>query len=193
MSVSQPGNITVIPASTKTGHATIEALLADPRKPKVTGYYRDLSRVPEALSANPNFGAVKGDIEDEPTLSFHGADAVLAITPPRVKGHDDLVEFAKKTSENIKGAVLNSKSVKRLAYLSSMGAECEKGTVSNSGLPLRGYSLIIPHLPLTPIVSGPVAGCQYRLPEPPAHLGRVTRHIPQRNVLPTMGTKLPVQ
>lgn len=128
MSVSQPSNITVIPASTKTGHATVEALLADPRKPKVTGYYRDLSRVPEALSANPNFVAVKGDIVDGSTLSFQGADAVLAVTPPRVQGHDDLVEFAKTTSENIKGAVLNSKSVKRLAYLSSIGAECEKGT-----------------------------------------------------------------
>ena len=177
MSISQPRNITVIPASTKTGHATVEALLADPRKPKVTGYYRDLSRVPEALSANPNFVAVKGDIDHGSTLSFQGADAVLAITPPRVKGHDDLVEFAKKTSENIKEAVLNSKSVKRLAYLSSIGAQCDKDVVSSSGLPFHDYDLIISNPPPFPqptkfsqLLSRD--GGTHSLPETPTHQKR---------------------
>ena len=36
--------ITVIPASTKVGQATIQALLADPWSPRVRGVYRDTAK-----------------------------------------------------------------------------------------------------------------------------------------------------
>lgn len=126
MAVSETLRLVVLPASTKTGRAVIEALLSDPRKPKVTGYYRDLARVPANLLASPDFKAVQGDICDGSTLDFEGADAVLAITPPRTDG-EDVEEHARVSSQNVKYAVMSTKSVKRLVYLSSMGAQFETG------------------------------------------------------------------
>src|SRR5690242_13569983 len=53
-------HITVVPASPKTGQATIRALLADPSNPTVKGYYRDLSKVPAEFKSDPRFEAVQG-------------------------------------------------------------------------------------------------------------------------------------
>lgn len=121
-------HITVAPASTKAGQATIEALLADSAGPTVTGVYRNLSRVPAQFSSNPNFKAVQGDVQDGASLDFSGADAVLAITPPQFH-ESDIVADARKMSENMKAAAQKA-GIKRLVLLSSAGAELEKGTVS---------------------------------------------------------------
>ncbi|KAL8367236.1 hypothetical protein RB599_010290 [Gaeumannomyces hyphopodioides] len=119
-------HITVAPASTKAGRATIEALLADSAGPTVTGVYRNLSRVPAQFSPNPNFKAMQGDVQDGASLDFSGADAVLAITPPQFH-ESDIVADARKMSENMKAAAQKA-GIKRLVLLSSVGAELEKGT-----------------------------------------------------------------
>ncbi|KAL1839881.1 hypothetical protein VTJ49DRAFT_1016 [Mycothermus thermophilus] len=120
-------HITVVPASPKTGQATIRALLADPSGPAVRGYYRNLSKVPADFQSNPRFEAVRGDVEDAATLDFSGSDAVLNITPP-LFDERDIVEHARLVSENVKAAVKKAASVKRLVYLSSAGAQYDHGT-----------------------------------------------------------------
>ncbi|KAL2129131.1 hypothetical protein VTI74DRAFT_8193 [Chaetomium olivicolor] len=118
--------ITVVPASPKTGQAAIRALLADPSKPSVKGYYRDLAKVPEDFKAHPHFEAVKGDVENAGTLDFSGSDTVITITPP-IFDEQDSVAHAKLVSENVKNAVQKA-GVKRLVYLSSAGAQYDHGT-----------------------------------------------------------------
>ncbi|KAJ2898360.1 hypothetical protein MKZ38_003988 [Zalerion maritima] len=119
-------SILVVPASTRAGAAAISSLLSDPRKPVVTGVYADLDAVPAGFLANPDFKAVKGDVCDGGSLGFEGADAVLAITPPRLDG-ENLEDHARTSSENVRDAVMGTRSVKRLAYLSSLGAQFENG------------------------------------------------------------------
>ncbi|GAB1196544.1 hypothetical protein APSETT444_005816 [Aspergillus pseudonomiae] len=122
--------IAVVPASPKTGQAAIRALLNSTETTTpitVKGVYRDLSRVPEEFLSNPHFQAVKGDVSDAASLDLTGADAVLAITPPRYDGSDFLA-CARTASENTRLAIQKSGSVKRLVLLSSMGAEHESGT-----------------------------------------------------------------
>ena len=125
--------ITVIPASTKTGRAVTRALLDESTTASlsVQGVYRDLNRVPLEFTAHQNFTAVQGDLADSRTLDVRDADAVLAITPPRLDG-SDIFENAKIVSENIKIAVQRTGTVKRLVLLSSAGAQFEHGTVSIS-------------------------------------------------------------
>lgn len=123
--------IAVVPASPKTGQATIHALLNSTQTTKpisVKGVYRDLSRVPEEFLSNPHFQAVKGDVSDATSLDLTDVDAVLAITPPRYDG-SDILACARTASENTRLAIQKSGSVKRLVLLSSIGAEHESGTV----------------------------------------------------------------
>ncbi|KAH6612918.1 hypothetical protein B0J18DRAFT_70750 [Chaetomium sp. MPI-SDFR-AT-0129] len=121
-------HITVVPASPKTGLATIRALLADPRQPSIRGYYRDLSKVPAELAAqHPRFEAVQGDVEDVDTLDFAGSDAVFNITPPVYVEGKDIVEHARVVSENVKTAVEKA-GVRKVVLLSSVGAQYESGT-----------------------------------------------------------------
>ncbi|KAK4118849.1 NAD(P)-binding protein [Parathielavia appendiculata] len=120
-------HITVVPASPKTGQATIRSLLADPFNPTVRAYYRDLSKVPSELKSNPRFEAVKGDVEDAGSLDFSGSDAVLNITPPLYE-EKDIIAHARLVSENVKAAVKKAESVKRLVLLSSVGAQYAHGT-----------------------------------------------------------------
>jgi len=124
--------VTVVPASPKTGLATIRALLSDPAQPtlQVKGYYRDLSRVPAELMANPRFQAVQGDVEDAATLDFSGSAAVFNITPPLYE-EKEVVPHARLVSENVKAAIAKAGSVTRLVLLSSVGAQYDQGTVSS--------------------------------------------------------------
>ncbi|KAK4149280.1 hypothetical protein C8A00DRAFT_38129 [Chaetomidium leptoderma] len=119
--------VTVVPASPKTGQATIRTLLADPSNPTVKGYYRDLSKVPAEFTSNPRFEAVKGDVEDAGSLDFSGSDTVLNITPPLYE-EKDIIAHARLVSENVKAAVKKAASVKRLVLLSSVGAQYDHGT-----------------------------------------------------------------
>ncbi|KAL2257809.1 hypothetical protein VTK26DRAFT_9151 [Humicola hyalothermophila] len=120
--------ITVAPASPRTGLATIRALLASPAATKVIGVYRDLSRVPAELAADPRFQAVRGDVEDAGSLDFAGSDAVLSITPPLYHSTQDVIAHARAVSENVKAAVARAGTVKRVVLLSSAGAQYESGT-----------------------------------------------------------------
>lgn len=135
MAKSESLAIIVIPASTKTGRAVIETLLRDTRQPKVRGYYEDLEEVPGEFLASPNFKATEGDVCDRSSLDFEGADAVLAMTPPRMDG-EDMEKHARISSQNIRHAIMSTKSVKRLVYLSSVGAQFDTGVVSTSPTPL---------------------------------------------------------
>jgi uncharacterized protein YbjT (DUF2867 family) len=121
--------ITVVPASPRTGQAAIRALLADASNPTVKGYYRDLAKVPAEFTSNPRFEAVQGNVEDAATLDFAGSDAVFNITPPLYEDQD-IVAHARLVSENVKAAVKKADSVQRLVLLSSMGAQYDHGTVS---------------------------------------------------------------
>jgi uncharacterized protein YbjT (DUF2867 family) len=118
--------ITVVPASTKTGVATIKSLLSKPVQ--VRGIYRDLSKVLPSFSAEPNFSAVEGNASEKGTLDLTGSDVVLVIIPPVFDGRD-LIEHAEKVSSNIKTAIELAGNVKRLVLLSSGGAEFSEGVV----------------------------------------------------------------
>lgn len=122
--------VTVIPASTKTGHAAIESLLAS-KSPElsVLGIYRDLNKVPEKLKTKSQFEARHGDVATEPSLDFAGSDVVVAITPPLMFTSDDPIPGAKSLANNVKEAISRSSTVRRVVYISSMGAQYEKGVV----------------------------------------------------------------
>ncbi|KAK8093693.1 hypothetical protein PG997_000378 [Apiospora hydei] len=125
-------HIVVLPASPKTAQSTIRALLADPSAPTVTGVYRDPRRAPAEFRSHPRFKAVQGDIADAPSLDgvFARADAVATITPPLYANADPIAK-ARELAGNVKHAVLGgggSSSVKRLVYVSSVGAQFEHGT-----------------------------------------------------------------
>jgi uncharacterized protein YbjT (DUF2867 family) len=122
-------HITVVPASPKTGQATIRSLLADARNPTVRGVYRDLAKVPAEFKSHPRFEAVQGSVEEASSLDLSGSDAVLNITPPLYVEERDIVAHARLVSENVKAAVQKAASVKRLVLLSSVGAQYDHGTV----------------------------------------------------------------
>ncbi|KAK3984513.1 hypothetical protein QBC44DRAFT_336899 [Cladorrhinum sp. PSN332] len=120
--------ITIIPASTRVGTATIRSLLASPTPPAIIAYYRNLSSVPEEFLTNPNLTAKQGDIEDPSSLDFSGSDAVLSITPIWHDGRD-VVQVAKQVSENVKNKIEETgDKVKRLVILSSVGGQYTEGT-----------------------------------------------------------------
>ncbi|KAF3805461.1 hypothetical protein GCG54_00002806 [Colletotrichum gloeosporioides] len=122
--------IVVVPASPKTGQATIRALLEDASELTVTGVYRDIGRVPAEFMEHPRFKAVKGDVANVGSLKFSGADAVVTITPPLHSESKPLTR-AREMAANVKYAIgMAGDSVKRLIYISSVGAQLEHGTVS---------------------------------------------------------------
>ncbi|CEO58393.1 hypothetical protein PMG11_03122 [Penicillium brasilianum] len=116
--------VTIVPASTKTGEAAIRSLLSKPVQ--VRGIYRDLSKVPAAFSAEAKFSAVEGNASEKGALDLTGSDAVLAIIPPVFDGRD-LLEHAETISSNIKTAIELAGNVKRLVLLSSVGADFSEG------------------------------------------------------------------
>ncbi|KAK7978605.1 hypothetical protein PG996_004660 [Apiospora saccharicola] len=128
-------HIVIIPASTKTGQATIRTLLADAPAPTVTGVYRDVHRAPAEFIDNPRFTAVQGDVTDAKSLLapaldcyFERADAVATITPP-LHNETDPIAKAREAALNVKQAVSARRaSAKRLVYISSVGAQLEHGT-----------------------------------------------------------------
>ncbi|KAK6844216.1 hypothetical protein PG995_014326 [Apiospora arundinis] len=126
-------HIVVVPASPKTGQATIRALLDDPSEPTVTGVYRDVRRVPVEFKEHPRFRAVQGDVADAQSLLdlsdsvFGNADAVATITPP-LHAEANPIAKAGELAANLKKAIIGKGRVKRLVYVSSVGAQLENGT-----------------------------------------------------------------
>jgi putative NADH-flavin reductase len=124
-------HITVLPASTKVGKETIRLLLASPASLTIRGIYRDASKAPDEYTSHPNFSSVKGDVASEESLDFGNSDAVLYVPPPTYENIDQS-EWAKKTANNVKGALKKS-GVKRLVVLSGLGSQNDHGIVSKRG------------------------------------------------------------
>ncbi|GKT56262.1 HET domain-containing protein [Colletotrichum tofieldiae] len=121
-------HVFVVPASPKTGQATIRALLDDASQPYVTGVYRDLERVPAEFRDHARFTAIKGDVANVGTLKFAGADAIVTITPPLYSEANPIAR-AREMAANVKYAIGQAgDSVRRLVYVSSVGAHLEHGT-----------------------------------------------------------------
>ncbi|KAK3298227.1 uncharacterized protein B0H64DRAFT_438715 [Chaetomium fimeti] len=118
--------IAVVPASTKAGRETIRQLLEAESKPFVRGIYRDPSKAPSDFAQNPNFEAVKGDVGAGAGLDFSSADAVFYIPPPTYDGTDQ-GEWATRCAENVKRAIRDAASVKRLLLFSALGAQHDHG------------------------------------------------------------------
>ncbi|PWY66007.1 NAD(P)-binding protein [Aspergillus heteromorphus CBS 117.55] len=122
--------IAVLPASPKTGRATIKALLESDQLTTplhVQGIYRDPSKAPAEFLSHPSFHAGQGDLSDANTLELGGVDMVLAITPPRYDA-SDILQWARVASENTRLAIQKAGTVKRVVLLSSTGAEQPSGT-----------------------------------------------------------------
>ncbi|KAK1708007.1 hypothetical protein BDP67DRAFT_546986 [Colletotrichum lupini] len=121
-------NVFIVPASPKTGQATIRSLLDHPSQPHVAGVYRDLGRVPAKFKDHPRFKAIKGDVADVSSLRFAGADAIVSITPPQYSESKPITR-AREMAANVKFAISRvGCSVKRLVYVSRIGAHLEHGT-----------------------------------------------------------------
>jgi putative NADH-flavin reductase len=123
-------HITVVPASTRVGTETIRQLLASSEKPSVRGIYRNTSKAPDEYTNNPNFKAVKGDVETGDGLDFTGSDGVLYVPPPTYEKNMDLADWATQTATNVKNA-LHRANVKRLVILSGLGSQHDHGVVSS--------------------------------------------------------------
>jgi hypothetical protein len=123
--------ISVVPASTRAGQATISALLSLEDTLKVHGLYRDLSKVPPEFSSHPKFTSSQGTVASNESMDFSGSDAVFYIPPPP-EDSPDVGEAARQYAINVRGALKRAKSVKRLVLFSSMGAQHDNGIVSSS-------------------------------------------------------------
>ncbi|KAH7179859.1 uncharacterized protein B0J16DRAFT_178067 [Fusarium flagelliforme] len=118
--------VTLVPASNKTSTAAIRWLLSQDTTIQIQGLYRDLKKVPNEFRSAGNFTAVQGDVADASTLNFTKSNAVIMVLPPAYDGRD-IVAHSRLISNNIKNAIENSGTVKRLVLLSSLGAEFAKG------------------------------------------------------------------
>ncbi|EXL67027.1 hypothetical protein FOPG_16831 [Fusarium oxysporum f. sp. conglutinans race 2 54008] len=118
--------VVVVPASAQTSQWAIQTLLDDSSVPSVIGVYRDVGKVPAGFRNHQIFQAVQGDVSDGSTLDFSGCDAVITLTPPKLDG-SDFIAFGKNMATNVRQAVAKSRSVKRLVYVSSQGAQYAEG------------------------------------------------------------------
>ncbi|KAF4468520.1 NAD(P)H azoreductase [Fusarium albosuccineum] len=133
--------ITVVPASTKAGKATIRVLLDSESQPIVHGIYRDPSKAPTEYSNHPRFEATQGDVRSGAGLDFSRSDHVLYVPPPTYDGTDE-GEFAVQTATNVKNALLSAPNVKRLLLFSTMGSQYDHGIVSYNEESISISSLI---------------------------------------------------
>lgn len=124
-----PAHITVLPASTVAGKATIRLLLASPETPSVHGIYRDPAKAPSEFTEHPRFSAGKGDVGGDDNLDFAQSSAVFYIPPPTYDGRDTAV-FAAQAATNVANAIKRAPSVKRLVLHSALGAQRDHGIVS---------------------------------------------------------------
>lgn len=122
---------TVAPASSQVCAAAIRTLLDHESHHNVIGIYRNLSKVPEDLNSHQNFTAIQGDLSDLNTVDFSGSDGLLLTTPTAFGSHN-ATEYTKQITDNVSAAVRIAGSVKRLVYISSIGAQHHEGVVSFS-------------------------------------------------------------
>ncbi|KAL0783655.1 hypothetical protein CaCOL14_001561 [Colletotrichum acutatum] len=124
-------NVFVVPASPKTGQATVRSLLDHPSQPHVTGVYRDLGRVPAKFREHPRFRAIKGDVADVSSLNFADADAIVSITPPQYSESKPITR-AREMAANVKFAIGRVKcSAKRLGEIKT-NYEAEQALIGSA-------------------------------------------------------------
>jgi uncharacterized protein YbjT (DUF2867 family) len=123
-------NVTVLGATGKTGRAAAEALLAAGIGVKA------VARSPQKLSELAKKGAtpVEGDVFDPASLTaaLRGSDAVYAMIPGNPTQPDLLGQYA-RAGKSLAAAVRDS-GVKRVVFLSSLGAERSSGVGPINGL-----------------------------------------------------------
>ncbi|KAK4184419.1 hypothetical protein QBC35DRAFT_57903 [Podospora australis] len=119
-------HITVLPASTKAGYATIKSLLASPERPTVRGIYRDPTKAPSEFLSDPKFEAVQGDVGKGTGLDFSSSSAVFYVPPPIYDG-TEVGAWALQTATNVKSALEKAPNVKKLVLHSAVGAQNETG------------------------------------------------------------------
>lgn len=115
-------HITIVPASTQAGKATISSLLAASSGPTIRGIYRDPAKAPAEYTANARFEAVKGDVTTGTGIDFSGSEAVFYTPPPTFAGELSNEENGKRMAGNVLEALKKSGSVKRLVLHSAVGA-----------------------------------------------------------------------
>lgn len=122
--------ITIMGASGKTGRAAAETLLKQGEKVRV------IARSKDHLKPFVDKGAeaAVGDAADAKFLAsaFRGSDAVYTLIPPHV-AHPDVPTYQDQIGEATIKAIKDS-GVKHVVFLSSVGAEREKGTGPITGL-----------------------------------------------------------
>ena len=122
--------VTVMGANGKTGHVVAEQLLAAGVQVRALGRSADRLAALTRAGAQPAIGDVHSTTDL--TAAFRGADAVYALVPPRLDAPDILAHY-----EQINGAIataLAESGVKRVVFLSSLGAELPSGTGPIVGL-----------------------------------------------------------
>ncbi len=122
--------ITIMGASGKTGRAAAEVLLKQGEKVRV------IARTKDHLKALIDKGAeaAVGDAMDAKFLAsaFRGSDAVYTLIPPN-PAHPDVPAYQDQVGETTIKAIKDA-GVKHVVFLSSVGAEREKGTGPITGL-----------------------------------------------------------
>lgn len=122
--------VTVMGATGKTGQVVTRGLLAAGLK------VRALGRSAEKLAALTKAGAepviAEATRAADLTAAFRGADAIYALVPPNY-GTPDLLAYYDVVNTALASAIAES-GVRRVAYLSSLGAELPSGTGPVTGL-----------------------------------------------------------
>jgi uncharacterized protein YbjT (DUF2867 family) len=122
--------VTVMGATGKTGKAATERLLADGIQVRALG--RSSEKLAPLAKAGAQPMVADANKAAELTTAFRGADAVYALVPPSIGAPDVLAYY-----ERINGAIasaIGESGVRRVVYLSSLGAELEAGTGPVRGL-----------------------------------------------------------
>jgi uncharacterized protein YbjT (DUF2867 family) len=122
--------VTVMGATGKTGTVVAQRLLA------AGVQVRALGRSAEKLAALTKAGAqpvlAEATNAGDLAAAFRGADAVYVLVPPMYQSNDALAYY-----DQVNGAVataISESGIKRVAYLSSLGAELPGGTGPITGL-----------------------------------------------------------
>jgi len=122
--------VTVLGATGKTGGVVSERLLAAGVQVRAMGRSADKLASLTRAGAQP----VVGDVARAPDLvaALRGADAVYALVPP-LYAAPDVLEHYRQVNDALAAALVES-GVKRVVYLSSLGAELPSGTGPVVGL-----------------------------------------------------------
>jgi uncharacterized protein YbjT (DUF2867 family) len=132
---------TVLPASSQACSAATRALLSHESAPTVIGICRNDVKIPRDIKDHPWFWFTRGDLDSPETLDFAGSAGVLVTTPASF-ADPDAHAYTRRIATNIRNSVVKSGSVKRLVYISSLGAQHSTGVVGVLSPPSPGHCLM---------------------------------------------------